>query len=175
MKKITCVFCVLWAIFGLQSGYAQVTDSPGQFSVGLQAGISHSGWNLALVGQYEWSEFAAYAGPSISLNRGLPGPGPIGLNTGFDWRIPTQKSNLTSVVNFDYQLHFFQLQAANTDIIQEFHLSYGLMLNISDEWFLIQQLGYGLYLDHSYIESLGRRKTSQGYNGLVKLRAGYRF
>jgi hypothetical protein len=144
------------------------------FGVGLHAGVSHSGWNLSIVGQYRVNNFDFYLGPSISLNRGLPGNGPIGLNLGSDYFIASPKPWLASLINVDYQLHFFP-SSGNQDVIQEFHLSYGFRLEASNGLFLIQQLGVGMYLESSYIETQSARSTVSGYNGLVRLRAGYNF
>lgn len=158
----------------LPVGRAVAQQSP--FSLGLQAGVSYSGWNLALIGQYHLQDFSAYAGPSMSLNRGLPGRGPIGLNTGLNYHLPSAKLNwLGSVINLDYQLHFFApANAPEASRIHEFHLSYGLEFHITKSFSLVQQLGYGLWLESNTLAN-GTRKTISGYGGLVRLRAGYRF
>lgn len=140
-------------------------------AVALHAGVSHSGWNLALVGQYHYKDFAAYLGPSISLNRGVPNALPFGFDTGLDYRIASRKDWLSSVVNLDYQFHAFP----GKDQIHEFHLSYGLKFQTSSGFFVIQQLGYGMYLENAFIEATQKRRTFSGYDGLVRLRAGYNF
>lgn len=174
MKKAWFIALLGWC-WMFQAMYGQATEPLPRFSLGLQAGISHSGWNLALVGQCEWEQWAAYAGPSISLSRGLPGTGPLGLNAGMDFRLPTQKSRISSLINLDYQLHFYHFNTPKTDLLQELHLSYGFLVNLSGDWFLAQQIGYGFFLENSYVGTADRRKTFSGYSGLLKLRAGYRF
>jgi hypothetical protein len=153
---------------------ARAVAQQGPFSMGLQAGVSYSGWNLALVGQYNLDDFSAYLGPSISLNRGLPGKGPIGLNTGLNYHLPSSKKWISSLVNMDYQLHFFSLAASAPRIIHEFHLSYGLEFHITESLCVVQQLGYGGYLESNPVAT-GGRKSFSGYGGLVRLKAGYRF
>lgn len=144
------------------------------FSLGLQAGVSYSGWNLALVGEYHLQDFSAYLGPSMSLNRGLPGRGPIGLATGANYHIASTKNWLGSLVNVDYQLHFFGPAEARPSIIHEVHLSYGLEFHVTESFFVVQQLGFGGYLESNPVAA-GGRKTLSGYDGLVRLKAGYRF
>ncbi len=144
------------------------------FSLGLQAGVSYSGWNLALVGQYHLDDFSAYLGPSLSLNRGLPGKGPIGLNTGLNYHLPSTKKWLGSLVNLDYQLHFFELADLPPRLIHELHLSYGLEFHITPAFSLVQQLGYGTWIESNPVAT-GGRKSFSGYGGLVRLKAGYRF
>jgi hypothetical protein len=139
------------------------------FGLGLQAGVSHSGWNLALVGQYHFSEFSAYLGPSVSLNRGLPGRGPVGLDAGMNWHLPSQRDWLGSVVNLDYQ---FNLWPEKTHL-HELHLSYGLEFKIGPAFSLVQSMGVGTYVESA--DNNGDRKTFTGYGGLLRLRAGYRF
>lgn len=165
--RIRHLFAFIASTLFLHAG-AQ-TDS--QFGVALHAGVSHSGWNIALVGQYRIQNFQAYAGPSVSLNRGLPAPMPLGLNAGGDFFIPTQRTWLESVINLDYQLH----PLAEKDLLHEMHLSYGLKFQTPSGFFVVQQLGYGLFLENVFLESTGKRKTFSGYDGLVRLRAGYQF
>lgn len=150
---------------------AQMGDS---FGLGLHAGVSHSGWNLSLVGQFQTHNLNFYLGPSISLNRGLPGSGPIGLNLGADYILPSQKSWLSTVINADYLLHFYP-SGGHTDVIHEAHLSYGLRLQSGSGFYVIQQFGVGMFVESAYLESLSRRDAVSGYNGLVRLRAGYFF
>jgi hypothetical protein len=151
----------------------------GPFSLGLQAGVSYSGWNLALVGQYRVDDFSGYLGPSISLNRGLPNRGPVGLCTGANFHIPSTKTWISSLVNLDYQLHFFSAAgAAGAAAVHEWHLSYGVELHVSDAFSIVQSLGYGGWLESnpgvSGVGGGGRRNVT-GYGGLVRVRAGYRF
>lgn len=144
---------------------------PQQLGIALHAGVSHSGWNLALVGQYYIQDFDIYLGPSISLNRGLPAQGPWGLNAGVDYNIRSRKDWLTTFINLDYNFLFLNQQ----DRLQEAHLSYGIRFQSPSGFFIAQQLGYGLYLESAYIDELDKRKGFSGYNGLVRLRAGYAF
>ena len=146
----------------------------GPFSLGLQAGVSYSGWNLALVGQYHLRDFSAYLGPSMSLNRGLPGKGPVGIDTGVNYHLPSTKKWLGSLVNVDYQFHFFTPTDRKATLIHEFHLSYGLEFHITPALSVVQQLGYGGYLESNPITAGGRRNNS-GYGGLVRVKAGYQF
>ncbi len=144
------------------------------FSLGLQAGVSYSGWNVALVGEYHLRDFSAYLGPSMSLNRGLPGKGPIGLDTGLNYHLPSSKKWLGSLVNVDYQFHFFSPTERKPTLIHEFHLSYGLEFHITQSFSVVQQLGYGGYLESNPVTTGGRRSIS-GYGGLVRVKAGYQF
>lgn len=145
-------------------------------SVALQAGVSYSGWNLALVGQAHLQDFSVYIGPSISLNRGLPGRGPVGLDSGLNYHIPSTKEWLGSRVNLDYQLHFFRPGSMGATAIHEFYLSYGLEFHITDSFSLTQQLGYGGYLESNPPTAAGgERRNFTGYGGLLRLWAGYRF
>jgi hypothetical protein len=168
MRLLRLVLCLLLLPF------AQVAAQQSPFSVGLQAGVSYSGWNLALVGQYHLKDFSAYAGPSMSLNRGLLGKGPLGLSTGLNYHLPSTKTWLSSLVNMDYQLHFFNPAGSQATRIHEFHLSYGLEFHVTKSISLVQQLGYGGWLE-SNPRPGGSRKTVSGYGGLVRVRAGYRF
>jgi hypothetical protein len=146
------------------------------FSLGLQAGVSYSGWNLALVGQCHWQDFSAYLGPSMSLNRGLPGKGPIGINTGLNYHLPSRIDWLSSLVNLDYQLHFFNAAGAKATAIHEFHLAYGLEFHITEAISIVQLLGYGGYLESNPSTTAGGdRRNFTGYGGLVRLKAGYHF
>jgi hypothetical protein len=144
------------------------------FSVGLQAGVSYTGWNIALVGQYHLQSFSAYLGPSMTLNRGLPGKGPMGINTGLNYHLPSAKKWLSTLVNLDYQLHFFSAVAARPSLIHELHLNYGLEFHITPTFSVVQLLGYGGYLE-SNPAAAGGRKNFSGYGGLVRVKAGYRF
>lgn len=150
---------------------AQVTRSP--YTLGLQAGISYSGWNVALLGQYHYRDFSAYLGPSVSLNRGPIGKGPIGLASGLNYHIPSRLDWLGSLVNLDYQLHLFQSPDVRGQRVQEFHVGYGLEFRVSPAFSLVQQIGYGGWLSSS--ATTEGRKTISGYTGLVRLKAGYRF
>lgn len=145
------------------------------FSLGLQAGVSYSGWNVAVVGQYHFHDFSAYLGPSLSLNRALPGRGPLGLDTGINYHLPTAKSWLGTVVNLDYQFHFFHAAGAAATCLHELYLTYGLEFRLTKTVFLVQQLGYGGYLESNPGIAGDGRRNFTGYGGLVRLRAGYRF
>ncbi len=146
------------------------------FSLGLQAGVSYSGWNLALVGQYHRKDFSAYLGPSMSLNRGLPGRGPIGINTGFNYHLPSRINWLSSLVNLDYQLHFFQALGQKSTAIHELHVAYGLEFHVTESFSIVQMLGYGGYLESNPPLAIGgERRNFSGYGGLVRLKAGYQF
>jgi hypothetical protein len=146
---------------------------PSPYTLAVQAGISHGGWNVALLGQYHYQDLSAYLGPSMSLNRGLPGKGPLGLNCGLNYHLPSEIDWLGSLVNLDYQLHFFQAPGAPTTRMQELHLSYGLEFHVTPTFSLVQQLGYGIWFDTRTTGE--RRQTENGYSGLVRLKAGYRF
>ncbi|MEM7040168.1 MAG: hypothetical protein AAF570_24575 [Bacteroidota bacterium] len=175
MRHITAIVFVLW--LGVTTGFSQsgVPSTMGPFSLGLQAGISYSGWNLALVGSYQYESVSGYLGPSISLNRGLPGTGPIGMTAGVNYHIPSQKSWLSSLVNLDYQLNLFHAGSGSTDAIHELHVSYGLVFHVTEAFYIVQQLGYGMYFESVLQETTGTRRTFNGYDGLVRLRAGYFF
>jgi hypothetical protein len=166
------LLCLLLCFLAMSSMNLLAQQSP--FSVGLQAGVSYSGWNLALVGQYHLNDFSGYVGPSLTLNRGAIGKGPMGLNAGLNYHLPNAKKWLGSLVNLDYQLHFFKPGDIGTARIQEFHLSYGLEFRITESFSLIQQMGYGFYLESNPMVGGGRRSLS-GYGGLLRLKAGYRF
>jgi hypothetical protein len=164
----------LWAMMLLiASGRAVAQATP--ISLGLQAGVSYSGWNLALVGQYHLDQVSAYLGPSISLNRGLPGRGPIGLCTGANLHIPSTKAWVSSLVNLDYQLHFFRAAGTEATAIHEVNVGYGLEFHVTEAFTIVQQLGVGGYLESNPGVPGGNRRNISGYNGLVRLRAGYRF
>lgn len=150
---------------------AQTQRSP--YALGLQAGISYSGWNLALLGQYHFRDFSAYLGPSMSINRSVPGKGPIGLNSGLNYHLPSRLDWLSSLVTLDYQLHFFQSPDVQGQRIQEFHLGYGLEFHVTPAITLVQQLGYGGWLESNM--TANGRETQSGYSGLLRLKAGYQF
>lgn len=150
---------------------SQAQQSP--FSLGLQAGVSYSGWNLALVGQYHLNDFSAYLGPSISLNRGLPGKGPTGFNTGINYEIPSTHNRLSSLINLDYQFNFSKTGTEFSSVLNEFHLSYGIIFKVTESFSLIQQMGYGGHLETNKVGD--SKKTFSGYGGLLRLKAGYRF
>lgn len=150
------------------------TQTVQHWGLALHAGVSHSGWNLAVVTQYRFNNFQAYIGPSISLNRGLPGKGPIGFNTGCDYILNSNLSWLSTVINADYQANFFS-SSGHTDLTHEIHVSYGLRILATDRLFFVQQMGYGFFLESFFEESSNKRKTVSGYTGLVRLRAGYLF
>lgn len=145
------------------------------FSVGLQAGISYSGWNLALVGQYQLKSFSAYLGPSMSLNRGLPGKGPVGINTGVNYHIASSKTWLGSLVNLDYQVHFFNGASTQSTMIHELYLSYGLEFHVTQFLSVSQQFGYGGYLQSNPAIGGGDRRNFTGYGGLLRVKARYLF
>ena len=182
MKAVTCSMrnSLALAIAGfvvllcLAAPAAKAQLSP--FSLGLQAGVSYSGWNLALVGQCHLRDFSAYLGPSMSLNRGLPGKGPIGINTGLNYHLPSKLDWLNSLVNLDYQLHFFNAAGQKSTVIHEFHLAYGLEFHVTESFSIVQTLGYGGYIESNPATTLGgERRNFSGYGGLVRLKAGYHF
>lgn len=167
MHRIALLYAVLLV------GVASVCAQRAPISLGLQAGISYSGWNVALLGQYHHQDFSAYLGPSMSLNRGLPGKGPLGLSAGLNYHLPSRLDWLSSLVNVDYQLHFFSSPDVKAQQIQEFHLSYGLEFHVTPALTLVQQLGYGGWLQST--TTTEGRATNSGYSGLVRLKAGYHF
>lgn len=168
----TCLSCL--AALLLAANIAHGQSSP--MSVALQAGVSYSGWNLALVGQAHLRDFSVYLGPSVSLNRGLPGKGPLGLDSGLNYHIPSSKDWLGTRVNLDYQLHFFKPGGGETAAIHELYLSYGLEFHLTESFSLTQQFGYGGYLESNPpAVAGGGRRNFTGYGGLLRLWAGYRF
>ncbi|MFN8396433.1 MAG: hypothetical protein U0176_17540 [Bacteroidia bacterium] len=173
MRLATTWLCCMTAwILAAHAAFGQ--NSP--MSVALQAGVSYSGWNLALVGQAHLKDFSVYLGPSVSLNRGLPGRGPIGLDSGVNYHIASKKDWLGSRVNLDYQLHFFRPAGAESAAIHEFYLSYGLEFHVTKSFSLTQQFGYGGYLESNPPVAGGSgRRNFTGYGGLLRLWAGYRF
>jgi hypothetical protein len=154
---------------------ARVSGQNSAFGLGIQAGVSFTGWNLALVGQLHVKDFSAYLGPSVSLNRGLPGKGPTGLCTGVNYHLPSTKKFLSSLVNLDYQLLFASNGLGQTNRWHELHLSYGLEFHITPSIYVVQQLGYGLHFESLAAGGYDGRKVFSGYDGLLRLQAGYRF
>lgn len=170
MKAIRRIsILVLFITWSISSSFAQ--QSP--FSVGLQAGVSYSGWNLALIGQYHFQRFSAYLGPSISLNRGLPGKGPAGFSTGANYFIPSTNSRLSSLINVDYQFNFSQASHEIHSALNEFHLSYGIVFKVTEHFSMVQQMGYGFYLEQNKIAD--KKDSFTGYGGLLRIKADYRF
>lgn len=157
--------------FGVNSAKAQAP----KFSLALQAGVSYSGWNLGLVGQYQLDDFQFYAGPTISLNRGLPGRGPVGINAGSSYFLHSQHDWLGSLVSLDYQFNLFPNGSAPANRLHEMHLAYGVVFMINEKMYVAQQIGGGFYLESAYVSSLDQRRRFDGFSGLVKLRAGYAF
>ena len=167
VRRILLLLVFVGACF--QTSHAQ--QSP--FSLGLQAGVSYSGWNLALVGQYHLDDFSAYIGPSISLNRGLPGKGPAGFCTGLNYAIPSTKSHLSSLINIDYQFNTMLSGLDSRSFLSEFHLSYGLVVKVSENFNFVQTMGYGGHLET--LKNGDSKSTFSGYGGLLRLKADYHF
>ena len=170
MKSI--VLFIFSFLFLVQNSFSQ--DQKNVFGLGLHTGVSHSGWNTALCAQYQFHDFNFYIGPELSLNRGLPAKGPIGLDSGIDWILRTQKERISALVNLDYQLNFYP-STKHTDVLHEINLSFGFRIKIWKGLYLVPQTGYGFYSESVYIESTSTRKNFQDYNGLLRLRVGYAF
>jgi hypothetical protein len=162
-------------IIGLlfQAGVLHAQQSP--VSVGLQVGVSYSGWNLAVLGQFHRWELSGYLGPSISLNRGLPGKGPYGLSSGLNYHIASKHDWLGSLVNIDYQLHFFSPAPGRLSMIHEWHLGYGIEFHFAETFTITQILGYGAYLESNAPMAELPRRNFLGYSGLLRVKASYRF
>ena len=166
--------CRLVSLLGmliLFAGQPMLAQTPLKWGIGMHAGVSHGGWNLALVGQVRVRDFQAYAGPSFTLGRGTGSGSPIGFNGGLDAMILSKMQWLGSLVNLDYQ---FQ-PLAGKDQLHSLHLGYGLRFDFWNGFFLAQQLGYGVYWERVHAVQGGDIKSYSGYSGLVRVRAGYQF
>lgn len=169
MRMFRIWVVVLLAMFAELQLCAQQNLS--RYQVGIQAGVSHSGWNLGLVAGYRQDWLSFYAGPTISLTRGLPPKGPWGMNMGLNYHLPSAHNWLSSIVNLDYQFNHYH----GADLMHEFHLSYGLAFALGDRFSIVQQLGYGFYLESVKNANLGKRESFSGYSGLLRVRANYHF
>lgn len=144
---------------------------------GVELGLkySYSGLNLAANFSYQIDQVQLYAGPILSLTRGsLSTSQPLGFDLGGSWLLNIPDTKWGFMVNLDYQSLFFPGEL-KTDRIDEVHLNYGLRYSPMPNFFLIHQMGYGVYFDRGYSPLTQSFSKTSGYNGMFNLKLAYEF
>ncbi len=169
------ILCLFFA-FDSRAQENPVTASGGtNFGLSVRSSFSFTGVNLALTLDMRNDRLILFAGPKVSLTRSYrPWKGPFGIHAGGNF-ILNPKSKWQSLLHFQYQIVFDGKSSGPVDYIHEFLGGYGFRYRVSDQVFIGNSLGFGIFRQSNYVVTLNDRKGRTGTNGLVQVNLGYEF
>ena len=178
--KHTCVLVVSTGLILFAStGLLRAQDDGGEqskfiFGVSTSANVSFTGLYGTAGLHVKKDNFAVYLGPKLAIRESyLPTRGPWGIVTSIFYSPTDNKKKLKSQINLEYQALFVQPFcpegcATKLNVVHEYALGYGYLLQISERFSIFNSILLGRYSQVFYNDEFKQRTFQSGFNTIVK-------
>ena len=177
MKKYALKLVLSLVFSGiLMSAKAQDDDSSRiTFGVHTTTSLSYVGWRQNANVELNLNGHRIYAGPGLSLSDAYtPWNTSYGTQLGYRYLFSLQ-SGFISSAGFSSQVLFgSKPQQHNRPVTAEFFAQYGFGYRYRN-WFVLNTLGFGGYLERFYNHGFQEYSTTDGFNFQLTLTLGYDF